>query len=184
VRNLAMRAAEAAKNTASLIEGTVIKVSDGAALVKTTNDAFREVASNAVKVGELVGEIAAASSEQAQGIYQVNIAVTEMDKVTQQNAANAEESASASEELNAQAEELKTFVKELAAMVGGATATSQIPSSTLSRPSLSGQTARTENNAMIVAKKPVKAKPLTLHRCREVNPDDIIPMEETDFKDF
>ncbi len=119
VRNLAMRAADAAKNTAALIEGTVKKITDGTALVKTTNDAFKEVASSTAKVGELVGEIAAASSEQAQGIEQVNIAVTEMDKVTQQNAATAEESASASEELNAQAEEMKSFVHELSVMVRG-----------------------------------------------------------------
>jgi methyl-accepting chemotaxis protein len=66
-----------------------------------------EVAESAGKVGELVSEIAAASKEQAQGIEQVNTAVTEMDKVTQNNAANAEESASASEEMNAQAEQMK-----------------------------------------------------------------------------
>lgn len=119
VRNLAMRAADAARNTAVLIEGTVKKISDGSALVKTTNGAFEQVAQNTVKVGELVGEIAAASSEQAQGIEQVNIAVTEMDKVTQQNAANAEESASASEELNALAEEMEGFVHELAMIVRG-----------------------------------------------------------------
>ena len=134
VRNLAMRAAEAAKNTAALIEGTVKKVSDGSMLVKTTNEAFGEVSQNAAKVGELVGEIAAASNEQAQGIEQVNIAVTEMDKVTQQNAANAEESASASEELNAQAEELKVFVNELAAIVGGKAAVSTDGHRTVSGP--------------------------------------------------
>ncbi len=122
VRNLAMRAADAARNTAVLIEGTVKKISDGSVLVKTTNDAFEQVAQNTVKVGELVGEIAAASNEQAQGIEQVNVAVTEMDKVTQQNAANAEESASASEELNAQAEEMEGFVHELAIIVKGASA--------------------------------------------------------------
>ncbi|MDO9111504.1 MAG: methyl-accepting chemotaxis protein, partial [Desulfatirhabdiaceae bacterium] len=144
VRNLAMRAADAAKNTASLIEGTVKKVSDGSMLVRTTSDAFSEVAQNAAKVGELVGEIAAASNEQAQGIEQVNIAVTEMDKVTQQNAANAEESASASEELNAQAEELKSFVNELFAFVSGASATSPIPSSNSSRPGIAGHTSHTK----------------------------------------
>ncbi|MCP3952658.1 MAG: methyl-accepting chemotaxis protein, partial [Desulfobacterales bacterium] len=99
VRNLAMRAADAAKNTAELIEGTVKKVADGTDLVSRTSEAFSQVADSAGKVGELVGEIAAASNEQAQGIGQVNTAVTEMDKVTQQNAANAEESASASEEM-------------------------------------------------------------------------------------
>ncbi len=119
VRNLAMRAADAAKNTAALIEDTMKKVSDGTALVRTTNDAFNEVARNTQKVGALVGEISAASNEQSQGIEQVNIAVTEMDKVTQRNAETAEETASASEELNAQADELKGFVADLSAMVGG-----------------------------------------------------------------
>jgi methyl-accepting chemotaxis protein len=118
VRNLAMRAAEAAKNTAALIEGTVKKISDGTALVKTTSDAFNDVAASTKKAYGLIGEIAAASNEQAQGIEQVNIAVTEMDKVTQQNAATAEETASASEELSAQAEEMKRIVSDLTAMVG------------------------------------------------------------------
>jgi methyl-accepting chemotaxis protein len=68
VRNLAMRAADAAKNTADLIEGTVKKVNEGGELVATTNEAFTEVAESSAKVGELVGEIAAASNEQADGI--------------------------------------------------------------------------------------------------------------------
>ena len=70
-------------------------------------------------MNDLVSEIAVASQEQAQGIEQVNTAVAQMDKVTQQNAANAEESASASEELNAQAEQMNGVVNELAALVGG-----------------------------------------------------------------
>jgi methyl-accepting chemotaxis protein len=122
VRNLALRAADAARNAAELIEGTIKKVSDGTALVKTANDAFNEVDSSTRKVGKLVGEIAAASNAQSQGIAQVNLAVTEMDKVTRQNAATAEESASASEELNAQSEELKGFVADLSEMVGGSAA--------------------------------------------------------------
>jgi methyl-accepting chemotaxis protein len=184
VRNLAMRAAEAAKNTATLIEGTVKKVTDGSMLVKITNDAFNEVANNAAKVGELVGEIAAASGEQAQGIDQVNTAVTEMDKVTQQNAANAEESASASEELNAQAEELKAFVNELAAMVGGASATSPNLSRAFRRSGFAGQGKNGQKNAMIVAQKSPKKKALSHHRSKEINPDDIIPMDDSDLKDF
>ncbi|MBM4350472.1 MAG: methyl-accepting chemotaxis protein, partial [Deltaproteobacteria bacterium] len=119
VRNLAMRAADAAKNTANLIEGTVKKIKNGSDTVAKTNEAFGKVASGAKKVGELVGEIAAASQEQAQGIDQVNKAVAEMDKTVQKNAASAEESASASEEMNAQAEQMKGFVAELVAMVGG-----------------------------------------------------------------
>ena len=119
VRNLAMRAADAAKNTANLIETTVTKISQGTELVKTTDEAFSEVADNSNKVGELVGEIAAASSEQAQGIDQINQAVAQMDSITQTNAANAEESASASEELSAQSETMLDVVAELSAMVGG-----------------------------------------------------------------
>jgi methyl-accepting chemotaxis protein len=110
VRNLAMRAADAAKNTAALIEGTVKKVNDGSQLVSTTNEA---------KVGDIVSEISEASKEQSSGIEQVNIAITEMDKVVQQNAANAEESASASEEMNAQAEQLKESVGDLSQLVTG-----------------------------------------------------------------
>jgi methyl-accepting chemotaxis protein len=120
VRNLAMLAAEAAKNTSNLIEGTVKKVKDGSELVGRTNEAFQQVAGSSAKVADLVAEIAAASNEQAQGIGQINTAVTELDKVTQQNAANAEESASAAEEMSAQAETMQGMVGELVAMVGGA----------------------------------------------------------------
>ncbi|MCD6561701.1 MAG: HAMP domain-containing protein [Deltaproteobacteria bacterium] len=94
VRNLALRAADAAKDTAALIEGTVNKVKDGTEIVSTTNNAFSEVTQRAEKVKELISEISAASREQAQGIEEINRAVAEMDKVVQQNAANAEELAS------------------------------------------------------------------------------------------
>lgn len=118
VRNLATRAAEAAKNTAVLIEATAQKVRDGSGLVHKTADAFSTVANNTFKMRELVGEVTAASNEQAQGIEQLNKAITEMDKVTQQTAANAEETASTSEELNAQAEQMRVFVNKLADLVG------------------------------------------------------------------
>ncbi|MBF0550585.1 MAG: hypothetical protein HQK60_08620 [Deltaproteobacteria bacterium] len=119
VRNLAMRAAEAAKTTASLIDDTVKKIKVGTVLVSSTKDAFEKVEQGSRKVTELVGEIMAASHEQEQGINQVDSAVNEMNKVTQQNASSAEESASASEELNAQAEQMKNFVMELAILVSG-----------------------------------------------------------------
>ncbi len=117
VRNLAMRAADAAKNTASLIEGTVKKIKTGSDIVARTNDACGKVSSGAKKVNELVAEIAAASQEQSEGIEQVRNAVGQMDKVVQQNAANAEESASASEEMSAQAEQMKSLVVDLMALV-------------------------------------------------------------------
>jgi methyl-accepting chemotaxis protein len=119
VRNLAMRASEAAKNTAGLIEGTVQKVQTGETLVTSTNQSFREVAESTAKVAMLMSEIATASREQASGVGQVNLAVTELDTVTQQNAATAEEAASASEELSAQAEQMRETVKSLIALVRG-----------------------------------------------------------------
>jgi methyl-accepting chemotaxis protein len=94
VRNLAMRAAEAARNTSNLVEDIVKKIRGGVTVVTETNRSFSEVMLNSNKVRELVGEIAAASKEQAQGIEQVNQAVAEMNHVTQQNAAGAEELAS------------------------------------------------------------------------------------------
>ena len=129
VRNLAIRAAEAARNTSELIDGTSRRVQDGSSLVAQANEAFTEVAGASVKVGDIVGEIAAASSEQAQGVEQINNAVTEMDKVVQQNAASAEESASASEEMNAQAEQMKSMVLEMVKLVEG-----QGPKKTMAAP--------------------------------------------------
>jgi methyl-accepting chemotaxis protein len=119
VRNLAIRAATAAKNTGGLIEKTVTNVGSGSSLVMKTGEAFGAVTESAQKVGDIIGEIAGASDEQSEGITQINKAVGALDKVVQQNAANAEESASASEELNAQAEQMKSFVEELAAIVRG-----------------------------------------------------------------
>ena len=120
VRNLALRASEAAKNTAGLIEGTVQKVQTGEKLVTSTNQSFQEVADSTAKIAMLMSEIATASREQASGVGQVNLAVTELDSVTQQNAATAEEAASASEELDAQAEQMKETVYALTALVRGA----------------------------------------------------------------
>jgi methyl-accepting chemotaxis protein len=121
VRNLAMRAADAAKNTASLLEDTSIKMKTGTALVAGANEAFAQVTESASKAADLVAEIAAASEEQARGIDQVSTAVAEMDKVTQQNAAGAEESASSSAEMYSQAEKLKEMVTKLTSLVGGRT---------------------------------------------------------------
>ena len=119
VRNLAMRAAEASKNTSELVQGTVGQIKDGLGLVQKTNEAFSEVTTSADKVSELTTKITAASNEQANGVEQVNIAVIEMDKVTQQNAAGAEEGASASEELNVQANQMKSIVGLLTTLVNG-----------------------------------------------------------------
>jgi methyl-accepting chemotaxis protein len=91
VRNLAMRAAEAARETAQFIDGTVKTIQDGSALVGNTTQAFGDMVDNANKVAAFMNEIASASQEQTSGIRQINQAVTEMDRDTQQNAATAEQ---------------------------------------------------------------------------------------------
>ncbi len=118
VRNLAMRSAEAAKSTSSLIEGSVEAARNGVALSGEVAKQLTEIHQASEKVNTLISEIAAASQEQSQGIGQVNDAVGQMDKVTQSNAAAAEESAAAAEELSAQAEQLQIVVKELSSLVG------------------------------------------------------------------
>jgi methyl-accepting chemotaxis protein len=177
VRNLAMRAADAAKNTAQLIEGTVKKVNDGSNLVSATNEAFTKVAQSSAKVGDLIGEISAASREQSSGIDQVNIAITEMDKVVQQNAANAEESASASEEMNAQAVQLKEYVDDLVMLVTG------------NRNQTAAAPARKQRSAGTIGtsqpKKAAPAKRLASRKTSEVRPDQMIPFDDDeDFKNF
>ena len=118
VRNLAQRSAQAAKDTASKIEGAIDKITQGVGINVKVGQVLDEIVSKARQVDELVAEVATASEEQSRGITQVNLAVGQMDKITQSNAANAEESAAAAEELNGQAASLKDSVMELLQLVG------------------------------------------------------------------
>jgi methyl-accepting chemotaxis protein len=119
VRNLAQRSAQAAKETAAKIEGAISKTGQGVTLSGKVAETLNEIVVKARQVDELAAEVANASREQTQGITQINTAVGQMDKVTQSNAANAEESAAAAQELNAQAEIMKQTVAELLNLIGG-----------------------------------------------------------------
>ncbi|MBM3852420.1 MAG: chemotaxis protein [Verrucomicrobia bacterium] len=119
VRNLAQRSAVAAKETATKIEGSIGKTALGVSLTEKVAKTLQEIVAKAKQVDELVAEVATASKEQTQGIDQLNTAIGQIDKVTQSNAANAEESASAAEEMSAQTEALKEAVAELLALVNG-----------------------------------------------------------------
>jgi len=112
VRNLAQRSAQAAKNTAEMIGESVKNAEEGVKISVEVAGSFDLIANGSKKVNDLIGEIASASKEQSVGIKEINDAVGQMDKVTQQNAANAQESASASEELSSQAEELQAMVRQ------------------------------------------------------------------------
>lgn len=111
VRNLAGRSAKAAKETAELIETSESTVKNGLKVAGETEEAFKEIAEGVVKATDLVGEIAVASNEQAQGVQQINIGLSQVDAVTQQNTAHAQETAAAAMELNYSAEELIEQVK-------------------------------------------------------------------------
>jgi hypothetical protein len=118
VRNLAQRSAQAAKETAAKIEGAINKTAQGVSLSNQVTETLNEIVTKARQVDQLASEVAGASREQTQGITQINTAVGQMDKVTQSNAANAEEGAAAAQELKAQAEMMKQAVGELIRLVG------------------------------------------------------------------
>ncbi|OQX09779.1 MAG: hypothetical protein BWK80_46505 [Desulfobacteraceae bacterium IS3] len=119
VRNLALRSANAAKNTSNLIAETVTKIKDGSKITADTIEAFKAVAKDAAGMKELVAEIASASHTQAKGTEHISIGITEMDEATQKNAATAEEVAASSLEMNARAELMKRLADELTSLVGG-----------------------------------------------------------------
>jgi methyl-accepting chemotaxis protein len=183
VRNLARRAADAARTTAELIETSQKNADSSVTVVENLTKSFVGIQETSSKVGTLVSEIAAASKEQAQGIDQVNTGVAEMDKVVQQNAANAEESASASEELSGQAQELNNMVAELLAMVGG------------TRDGASAAGHREPHRPVPASRRPAahaphfdpsaagkNAKPKQLSRSSK--PEDVIPLDDDDLGKF
>lgn len=187
VRNLAQRSALAARETAAKIEDSVSKSNQGVQVSTKVAESLNQIAAKARGVDDLVGEIAAASKEQAQGIAQVNIAVTQLDKVTQSNAASAEESASASEELKAQAAAQKETLSELTSLVRGRAVSPLQPAPVVHREALA---LERETSAPQRASHATVAKPgrTHVHSTGElVSPvqRESIPMPEpTGFKDF
>jgi methyl-accepting chemotaxis protein len=120
VRNLAQRSAQAAKDTQNLIITSLDKNKDSQQLFQIVSGLMAANSQVAQKVGQFLAEVSASVEQQSEGVNQINTAVTQMDKVTQSNAAGAEESASAAEELNAQSENMKMAVADLLAMIGHA----------------------------------------------------------------
>jgi methyl-accepting chemotaxis protein len=139
------------------------------------------VSASASKVGELVGEISAASQEQSQGIDQINKAVAEMDKVTQATAATAEESASASEEMNAQAEQMKQVSRTLVNIIGGSSGNG----GNGNRQNIQVNKSVHGGLSAIIAARGANTKiAAPSGRRRDIRPDMMIPMDEAQFKDF
>ncbi len=119
VRNLAQRSAQAASDTATLIEESIANSGHGRTRLDEVAQSMNAITERAHKVRELVDEVNAGSQEQARGVEQVSQAVIQMQEVTQRTAASAEESAAASEELSQQAQVTRSVVERLLALVGG-----------------------------------------------------------------
>ncbi len=119
VKNLARRSAQAAKETATKIEGAIRSTSEGVETSGKVVQALDEILAKVRQVDQLAAQVAAASGEQTQGITQINTSLGEMDRTTQTSAASAEETASVAEQLNSQAQAMQASVAELLQLVGG-----------------------------------------------------------------
>ena len=207
VRNLAQRSAEAAKTTSSLIEESQrnaengVKVSNEVAeILKRTVEveiarSFGNTVEAANKVKNLIGEVAAASSEQSKGAEQINTAVNQMDKVTQSNAASAEETASASEELSAQSRELIDMVNTLVRMVRG---TNDEPAAAKAPPAAARAAAPVKKQKLALAKPAARhdvAVATGVNRIKHLNgtangapkgakPEQVIPLTDAELSSF
>jgi methyl-accepting chemotaxis protein len=179
VRSLAMRSAEAAKNTATMIAQSVNNAKNGVGIAVEVGKTLSEINVASTKVNALVGEIAAASGEQARGIEQANSAISQMDKVTQQNAGGAEESASASEELAGHATQMDGAVQELIAMIGNV--------SKDAAPETAAVIAPRQSSAKVPAKKSLRVPRIARAGLKA---SDLIPLDDQpthaneDFSDF
>lgn len=188
VRNLAQRSAQAAKDTAAMIESNIELSGKGFNAAKKVGESFIEITTRAKKVNELMNEIAIASQDQNQGIAQINKALAQMEQVTQTNATTAEENASSAEELNVQAMNLKKIVSKLMLMVNGQTSKDDLPSSNTapvkylakeSHPAYPVKTIKTEN----IKSHPAISTTKSDLKTKIVRPEDIIPLEQ-DVGDF
>lgn len=118
VRNLAQRSAQAARDTAAKIEGAISTTAEGVRLTKAAASSLEAIVIKAREVDTLAAAVATASTEQSQGIQQINLAVSQIDRVTQANVGTADQSAAAAEQLQDQAAALKLVVENLSALAG------------------------------------------------------------------
>lgn len=184
VRNLAQRSAQAAKETAAKIEGAIGNTTQGVQISGQVAEVLNEIVATVRQVDELVAEVSGASREQTQGITQINVAVGQMDKITQSNAANAEESAAAAEELNGQSLTMRKSVGELLMLVSGTTGFTE---NSLRPQGVSVQTSKTAtlahgttNGNGHLPKSAALKQPVLMSANKRLNE---IPLDG-DFKDF
>ena len=118
VRNLAQRSAQASRDTTELIDATVSRIETGSVITKEIEERFASIAGATTRIGQMVSEISTSAREQADDMGQVNTAVSEIGRVTQENSANAEESANACHGLFAQVGNIRQAVDRLGRVIG------------------------------------------------------------------
>ena len=168
VRNLAMRSAEAAKNTAGLIETNTRQADRGHEITTKVADEIQEVSTSAQQVTDRVADIAESSAQQSNGIGSITQAIHQMDENTQQVAAHAEESAASSREVASQASGLQSVVDELNALVTGGKGGSGAPPRT-----------PVSHSRPIVAPAPAPA-PTSAPPAMPLSSSEVIPLDEED----
>lgn len=174
VRNLAGRSAQAAQETTQMIAGTVDKVKRGAEIAGKLDESFSRIEDRSKNLATHIEEITSASTEQAQGIDQVNTAVAQMDKVTQMNASTAEETASASEELSAQAHSLDALVQQLVHLMHGDEGVESKGNGSMKSP-MQRQMRKPSASGY-----PALPGPRASKAVQVVNPASVIPLDESD----
>ncbi|MCB0336632.1 MAG: methyl-accepting chemotaxis protein [Bdellovibrionales bacterium] len=180
VRNLAARSAEAAKDTAGKISRSCQLAENGVVVTERVSSALEEINTNSIKTASLVKEIATASREQSSGLEQVNIAITELNKVTQTNAASSEESAAESEELLGQSKTLTSIVHELSNLAYGSQEAIHRVSSA-PKPKVSSNNYGAKPTQVVIANSLPKQ---TEKDYKPVTVEQIIPLENDDFAGF
>lgn len=185
VRNLAVRSADAVKETTKMVDEVTENIQEGTKGAENTAGQLEEIANGSTKVADFLGEIALASKEQAQGVEQINDGVGQIDQVTQSNTASAEESAAAAEQLSAQAEQLKALVAKfkLAAKSLEKTEALQSKPEKAQPPHAdsSSSSAETQREMVGVA---VQDGPNGSPHKQTVKPKDVIKLDDDDFGKF
>jgi methyl-accepting chemotaxis protein len=169
VRNLAVRSAAAVKETTTMVEAVTKNITNGTAAAEETAKQLAEITQGSAKVADLLGDIALASKEQAQGVEQINGGLEQIDQVTQSNTANAEESASAGEELSSQAQQLKQMMTRF--QLDGVNSGYRIDSA--------NAIAAPEAVALPIGNGNGKAEPGSSNK-----PADVIRLDDNDFSEF
>ncbi len=178
VRNLAQRSAEAARDTANIIESSIEEVKKGNEIAEETNKSFEDILDKVKKTGDIIGEIAIASKEQSGGINQLSEAMNQVDSVTQVMASSSEESAAASEQLSAQAANMQDSVNGLAVIFGfkstsGSKRQVNTPMQTQTHREYTPAPRQFESSKKNVSSNTSNSKP-----------SDVLPLDDDDLKEF